>query len=99
MTRLDTRVDAPVVVRSIAAREMAIFLGTTFSLLALSTTIGLAAALYHVVGPLTVDTEHSGYFAGEVGLVWTAVLVALVVVWWRFAPLRRTPDGRTVAGS
>jgi uncharacterized protein len=57
------------------------------------------AALYHVVGPLTVDTEHSGYFAGEVGLVWTAVLVALALVWWRFAPLRRTPDGRTVAGS
>ena len=55
------------------------------------------AGLYHVVGPLTTDTEHSGWFAGEVGLVQNLALIALAVVFWRFAPLRRTPDGRTVA--
>jgi uncharacterized protein len=55
------------------------------------------AALYHVVGPLTQDTAHSGYYAGEVGIVWTVVLVALALVWWRFAPLRRTAEGGTVA--
>ena len=55
------------------------------------------AGLYHVVGPLTTDTEHSGWFAGEVGLMQNLALVALAVGWWRFAPLRRTPDGRTAA--
>jgi membrane protease YdiL (CAAX protease family) len=55
------------------------------------------AGLYHVVGPATTDIAHSGWFAGEVGLVQNLVLVALAVGWWRFAPLRRSPDGGTVA--
>jgi membrane protease YdiL (CAAX protease family) len=55
------------------------------------------AGLYHVVGPLTTDTEHSGWCAGEVGLFQNLLLVLAAVAWWRFAPLRRTPDGRTAA--
>jgi hypothetical protein len=56
------------------------------------------AALYHVVGPLTVTRPGSGYFAGEVGLFDAVVLVLVALAWWRFAPLRRTPAGTTEVG-
>lgn len=55
------------------------------------------AALYHVVGPLTAERPGSGWFAGEVGLFDAAVLVVVALVWWRFAPLRRTAAGTTEA--
>jgi membrane protease YdiL (CAAX protease family) len=55
------------------------------------------AGLYHVVGPLTEENAHSGWFADEAGLVQTLVLVAMAIVWWRVAPLRRAPQGGTVA--
>jgi membrane protease YdiL (CAAX protease family) len=58
----------------------------------------LNAAQYHVVGPLTSPTANSGYYAGETGIVTTAVLLVLAVAWWRRAPLRRTADGHTTAG-
>ncbi len=57
------------------------------------------AAMYHVVAPLTVDRRLTGWFASETGLVGVLVGVVGVAVWWRFHPLVRTPDGRTVVRS
>ncbi|MGN6330716.1 MAG: CPBP family intramembrane glutamic endopeptidase [Motilibacteraceae bacterium] len=56
------------------------------------------AALYHVAGPLTRETRWTGWFAGETGIVTALLLVAVALVWWRVAPLRRTSTGGTEAG-
>lgn len=55
------------------------------------------AVTYHVLVPLTAPQEHTGWFAGEVGIVSGLVLTAAAVIWWRVAPLARAADGTTVA--
>ena len=57
----------------------------------------LNAALYHVLDPLTRDTGHTNWFATETGLTNNLVLVAAAVLFLRFFPLRRSPDGGTIA--
>ena len=57
----------------------------------------LNAALYHVLDPLTGDTGHTNWFATETGLTNNLVLLAAAVLFLRFFPLRRSPDGGTVA--
>ncbi len=53
------------------------------------------AAMYHVLDPLTGDTGSTGWFAGETGLFQASVMVVAAVVWFRFAPLRRSAAGGT----
>ncbi len=51
------------------------------------------AVNYHVLVPLTADEQHTGWFAGEVGIVSGLVFTAGAIVWWRFAPLVRATTG------
>lgn len=53
------------------------------------------ATLYHVVEPLTVEREHTLWFGTETGLLTAVVGVAAALLWWRFLPLVRTPEGTT----
>jgi membrane protease YdiL (CAAX protease family) len=53
------------------------------------------ATLYHVVEPLTVEREHTLWFSTETGLLTAVVGVAAALLWWRFLPLVRTPEGTT----
>ncbi|MGY1815133.1 CPBP family glutamic-type intramembrane protease [Blastococcus sp. SYSU D00820] len=55
------------------------------------------AAMYHALVPLTADTGSPGWFAGESGLFAAVALVAGAAIWLRRSPLRRRPDGGTVA--
>jgi hypothetical protein len=56
------------------------------------------AVMYHVLAPLTEENNHSGWFASESGIIGIAVALLGAIIWWRFAPLVRTPDGGTAAG-
>ena len=53
------------------------------------------ATMYHLIDPLTVETDHSGWFISETGLVAAAVNVVVAVVWLRRFPLVRSADGGT----
>jgi membrane protease YdiL (CAAX protease family) len=55
------------------------------------------AVNYHVLVPLTVPEAHTGWFAGEVGIVSGLVFTVVAVIWWHFAPLVRAGDGTTMA--
>ncbi|WP_433303706.1 CPBP family intramembrane glutamic endopeptidase [Actinoplanes sp. CA-030573] len=57
------------------------------------------AVMYHVLTPLTVENAHSGWFATETGLMSVITGIAGALLWWRFAPLVRTPDGGTAPGT
>lgn len=53
------------------------------------------ATLYHVLEPLTVERKHTLWFGTETGLLTAVVGVAAALLWWRFLPLVRTPEGTT----
>lgn len=53
------------------------------------------ATLYHVLEPLTVQREHTLWFGTETGLLTAVVGVAAALLWLRFLPLVRTPEGTT----
>jgi membrane protease YdiL (CAAX protease family) len=57
------------------------------------------AVMYHVLTPLTAEKTGTGWFAGESGILGIVVAIVGAVLWWRFAPLARTPDGGTAAGN
>jgi membrane protease YdiL (CAAX protease family) len=55
------------------------------------------ATLYHVVEPLTGDTGDTNWVATETGAAQALAMLVAAVVWFRFAPLRRTAAGGTEA--
>lgn len=58
----------------------------------------LNALLYHVLAPLTSDSGPTEWFSTETGVMGAVTLLLTALAWWRIAPLRRSPDGGTVAG-
>ncbi|MGY1739035.1 CPBP family glutamic-type intramembrane protease [Geodermatophilus sp. SYSU D00684] len=57
----------------------------------------LNALLYHVLAPLTADSGPTEWFSAETGAAGAVTLLLTALAWWRVAPLRRSPDGGTVA--
>ncbi|MGI5237851.1 CPBP family intramembrane glutamic endopeptidase [Dactylosporangium sp. CA-139066] len=57
------------------------------------------ATMYHVLEPLTREKSLTGWFSGETGLIPAIVAVLGALLWWRFAPLARTPEGGTAAAT
>ena len=53
------------------------------------------ATMYHVVDPVTVEKEHSGWFISETGLVAAVVYLAVAALWLRRFPLVHRADGGT----